>query len=81
METIHAGSALTAGLALGDLTVSDLWVRYFALTGRNSQRDLASYLGGCAAWSPHEHDVAAHALNEYLDDQGMDHPVRYSDEL
>jgi len=81
METIRAGAALTAGLLLTDLAVTDLWVRYFALTGWHSQDDLTSYLGGAIEWSPHEHNVAAQALNEYLDDHGMDHPVSYADEL
>ena len=81
MDTIRAGAALTAGLVLTDLAVTDLWVRYFALTGRHSQDDLTSYLGGAVGWSPHEHNVAALALNEYLFDHGMDHPVSYADEL
>lgn len=78
METIRAGSALAAGLTLSHLAVGDLWIRYYALTGQHSQDDLVAYLRGGMAWSPHEHDVAALALNEYLDEHGLDHPVSYA---
>jgi len=81
MRTVNAGALLAAGLAMTDLGVSDLWLRYFALGGAYPRQQLQAYLAGAGAWSAHEHDVAAHALNEYFADQGMDHPVSYSDDL
>ena len=81
MKTVNAGALLAAGLALTDLGVSDLWLRYFALGGGYPQQKLQAYLTGAGAWSAHEHDVAAHALNEYFVDHGMDHPMSYSDDL
>jgi len=81
MSTVHAGSALAAGLALTDLDVQQLWGRYFALGGSHSRQELASYLRGEGEWSASDHDIAAHAINEYTDAQGMDHPVSYSHEV
>jgi hypothetical protein len=49
--------------------------------GLTDLRELTTYLAGEDAWTAHEHNIAAHALNEYTSDQGMDHPVRYSNEL
>ena len=40
-----------------------------------------AYLAGDSDWDAREHNIAALALNEYLVDQGLDHPVRYSNEL
>jgi hypothetical protein len=81
MESIRGGKELAAGLALSQLGANDLWVRYFALTGRYSRQNLLVYLAGETEWSAGEHDMAAQALNEYFTDQGMDHPVSYADEL
>jgi hypothetical protein len=79
MDTIDAGSELAAGLVVGDLTVADLWVRYYALTGRHSQDDLTSYVRGEIQWRPRQHNIAVLALNEYLHDRGVEHRVNYAD--
>jgi hypothetical protein len=81
MTTVHAGSALAVGLALTDMNEADLWGRYLALGGSRTQPELGAYLRGEGAWTAAEHDMAAHALNEYTSDHGMDHPVSYSDEV
>jgi hypothetical protein len=81
MKAVHAGFALAAGLALTDLDDIDLWNRYFALGGAHSRPELVRYLNGHGAWTAHEHNVAAHAVNEYTSDRGMDHPVGYADEV
>jgi hypothetical protein len=81
MRTVNSGISLTVGLVLTDLDAMDLWGLYLALGGQNSYPELTAYLAGAAQWSAHEHDVAAHALNEYFDERGMDHPVQYADDL
>jgi hypothetical protein len=81
MKTIKAGSSLAAGLAMTDLTLDGLWLRYFALGGSCTRRALEAYVNDGGHWNAHEHDVAAHALNECLMDQGMDHPVLYAGDL
>ena len=81
MKTIKAGSSLATGLAMTDLTLGDLWLRYFALGGSRPRRALEAYVHDDASWSAHEHDVAAQALNEYFMDQGLDHPVAYAEDV
>ena len=51
---------------LGTLPLTELWWRYVELGGSCRQRALTAYLGGTAEWTPTEHNVLAHALNEYL---------------
>jgi hypothetical protein len=81
VSVVHAGSALAAGLALTDLNDRDLWSRYLALGGSHTRPELVRYLDGHDSWTAHEHDVAAHAINEYTSERGMDHPVSYSNEV
>ena len=81
MRTVEAGSALATGMALADLDEREMWGRYLALGGIYSYHRLCEYINGRCSGSAHEHDVAAYALNEYLADRGMDHPVRYSQDL
>jgi hypothetical protein len=68
-------------MTLADLDERQLWIRYLALGGNYPYHQLCEYIHGQRSGSAHEHDVAAQALNEYLADQGMDHPVRYSRDL
>jgi hypothetical protein len=51
---------------LGTLPLTELWWRYVELGGSCRQHALTAYLGGTAEWTPTEHNVLAHALNEYL---------------
>jgi hypothetical protein len=81
MRTVKAGTSLATGLAMTDLDLQAYWLRYFGLGGSYSRPKLQAYLAGDVTWSAHEHDVAAHALNEYFSDHGMDHPVLYADDL
>jgi hypothetical protein len=81
MGTVQAGSTLAVGLALTDLDIRDLWIRYIALGGSHNRNQLGDYLHGISEWSVAEHDIAAHAINEYTSDHGQDHPVQYSDEV
>jgi hypothetical protein len=51
-----------------DLTVSQLWMRYFALGGDAGEMELDAYLNGAIALPAMQHDVLAHAINERLDE-------------
>ena len=81
MRSVKAGASLATGLALTHLDVQDLWGRYVALGGCHSRLELATYISGETAWSTEQHDIAAHALNEFTSDRGLDHPVRYASDL
>jgi hypothetical protein len=81
MDRVKAGATLAIGLALAELEVSDLWLRYFALGGGYALAAFAPYLAGESDWDAREHNIAALALNEHLGDRGLDHPVRYVEEM
>ena len=59
------------------ISLRDLWVRYFALTGTKSPPELDGILQCELRPSAHEHNVIAVALNEYFKDAGIEHLVPY----
>ena len=62
------------------LSMTDLWLRYFALGGMSTPIELEAYLLGALQPTPHERDLVAHAINERHLERGGDHPVPYVDE-
>jgi hypothetical protein len=81
MDRVNAGATIADGLARTHLTLSELWLRYFAVGGACSFQALAAYVRGDVDWSSREHDLAALALNEYFLDQGAHQSVGYSADL
>ena len=65
-----------ARLKLG-LTQAELWFHYFELGGMSSALDVEAYLVGVLEPSAHDHDLIAHALNEFFSELGQNHPVPY----
>ena len=64
------------------LTVSELWLRYFALGGMYTALEVDAALFGALVPNVHDHDLLAAALNECFAAQGGDHPLPYAgDEL
>lgn len=63
-----------------DLSVDDLWLRYFALGGMSSALEIEAYLFEALVPDAHEHDVLAVALNERFAELGGDHPVPYAED-
>ena len=62
------------------LSVSDLWLRYFALGGAETAGRIESYLDGHVELDGPQYDVLAHALNERLAEIGRAHAVPYRTE-
>jgi hypothetical protein len=58
----------SAAYKASELTVADLWLRYFALGGEASELEVDAYLNGAIALPAAQHDVLAHAINERLDE-------------
>jgi hypothetical protein len=81
MRTLTAGTSLVTGLAMTRLGLRTFWLRYAALGGSCAPHELVGYLDGELEWPAPEHDVAAHALNEYCAEMGLGHPVAYADEV
>ncbi|MBV8950766.1 MAG: hypothetical protein JOZ99_07820 [Actinobacteria bacterium] len=62
------------------LSMSDLWLRYFALGGMSTPVELEAYVLGALQPTRHEHNLVAHAINERCLERGDDHPVPYADD-
>lgn len=77
---INRGSSLDDARRAAGLGMGDLWMRYIALGGLNSQVELERFLRDEGDLAPNDHDVLVHALNERFMDCGEDHPIRYSED-
>jgi hypothetical protein len=71
-------SALAAGFGHSDLSLEQLWMRYFALGGTGDLTDVDAYLNGLGDLPDHECDLLAHAVNERLDELFTRHRVPYT---
>lgn len=74
---MDVGPLETARLQLG-LSVTALWISYFALGGHRNAQELGSYLRGTGpATTASDHDTIAMALNEAYSDSGTAQSVPY----
>jgi hypothetical protein len=74
-----AGFSLSDGWDLSGLTLSELWLRYLAVGGTASRARVGQYARGQLRPDTYQHNMIAHAINEYFTDRGEDHPVSYQD--
>ena len=63
-----------------EMSVTDLWWRYFAVGGMGSELEIEAILYGALVPNDPERDLLAVALNERFSELGGDHPVPYSDD-
>ena len=63
-----------------EMSVTDLWWRYFAVGGNGSELEIEAILFGALVATDPERDFLAVALNERFSELGGDHPVPYSDD-
>jgi hypothetical protein len=61
-------SALRDAFRHTDLTLEELWTRYFALGGDADLMDVDAHLAGLVALPAGQRDMLAHAVNERLDE-------------
>ena len=61
-----------------DLSVSDLWWRYFAIGGTSSELEVEAILYRALIPSGADRDMLAAALNERFSELGGDHPLPYA---
>jgi len=72
------GIALDNARQFADVTVDELWLRYFALGGTATYADLGALLRGEHEFNVGQHDVLVHALNERFVELEMDRRVPYA---
>ena len=63
-----------------DLSVSDLWWRYFAIGGMSTELEVEAILYGALMPSKADRDLLSVALNQRFSELGADHPLPYSDD-
>lgn len=51
-----------------DVSIEELWLRYFTLGGQAGQFEVEAYIHGAIALPALQRDILAHALNERLDE-------------
>lgn len=51
-----------------DVSIEELWLRYFTLGGQAGQFEVEAYIHGAMALPALQRDILAHALNERLDE-------------
>ena len=71
-------TALRNALEAADLSLEQLWMRYFALGGSADLMDMDAHLAGLTLLPSGERDVLAHALNERLDELISQRRVPYT---
>lgn len=61
-------------LGRADVSMEELWLRYFTLGGQAGQFEVEAYIHGAMALPALQRDILAHALNERLDEMYSDAP-------
>lgn len=61
-----------------NLTIGDLWFRYFSLGGMSTALEIEAVLYGAMIAGPVDRDLLAVALNERFAEVGRDHPLAYT---
>lgn len=70
----------TLALSKARITVSELWVKYYAFGGRVSEFEIQAYLGGLLLLSSDERNLLADAMNELLEGTPVNIRVPRSEE-
>ncbi|MEO6468876.1 MAG: hypothetical protein ABIP21_07225 [Acidimicrobiia bacterium] len=71
---------LEAARKAADLSLPELWFRYFALGGLSTTLEIEAYLLGALIATIEDQDLLAVAINERFSELGGDHPIPYSDD-
>lgn len=61
-----------------NLSVSDIWLRYFAVGGMSTELEVEAVLYGALLASEADRDLLSVALNERFSELGGDHPMPYT---
>ena len=64
----HRQHQLGKAFAAAEITVNELWLRYFALGGDAGPTEVDAYLNGLMPFSPLQHNILALAVNERLNE-------------
>jgi hypothetical protein len=79
MKAPSSGLSLAEGLDLSGMTIDELWIRQISVGGNRGSMEVEAYMLGLLDIDRHTYNLLAQALNEHFIEQGLDHPVGYSD--
>jgi hypothetical protein len=73
---------LRAAMAQAELSLPELWLRYFALGGTATAEEVGAHVDGAPQRAfdddgDVQHDTLVHALNERFMEMDLDHPLPY----
>jgi hypothetical protein len=71
-------SAFRSAFAVADLTLEELWMRYFALGGSADLLDMDAQLSGLVLLEAGQRDMLAHAINERIDELAAQRRAPYT---
>ena len=71
---------LRAALAAADITVGELWLRYFSMTGSAGEYEVQAYLQGLISLPVIQRDLLALACNEIIAEKPPLH-APYADQM
>lgn len=77
MTTEEPGLDLDSGFERSGMTYDELWIRQVALGGSAGRFEVEAYVIGLLVVDPYQHDLIAHALNEFFMEHGQGPAVRY----
>ncbi|TWD55061.1 hypothetical protein FB478_102404 [Arthrobacter sp. AG367] len=60
---------LRAALRAADISVSELWLKYFGMSGDAGEYEVEAYLQGLLSLPPIQRDLLALAANELIDER------------
>lgn len=63
-----------------DMSVTDLWWRYFAIGGMSTELEVEAILYQALVATEADRDMLSVAINERFSELGGDHPMRYTDD-
>jgi hypothetical protein len=69
-QPVEQQRQLATAFAGTQLSVEELWLRYFALGGDAGKMEIEAYLEGLMPLASLQHNILAHAVNERLDELG-----------
>lgn len=74
----HGWRDVNAARVRAQLSVDELWIYYFSLTGDAGPLEVEAYLNGLMPLDPYQHDVLACAINERLEELQLDGHLTYA---
>jgi hypothetical protein len=71
---------LRAAMKAADITVGELWLKYFSVSGDAGEYEVEAYLQGLFSLPPLQRDLLALAANELIDELPRPH-APYSEDM